>query len=57
MGLSGEVRRVGGIGRRLAEAARQGYTLAVVPPDPGPVPREQRVVEIPAVGSVLNRLF
>jgi DNA repair protein RadA/Sms len=57
VGLSGEVRRVGGIGRRLAEAARQGYTLAVVPPDPGPVPRGLRVVEIPDLGSVLNRLF
>ncbi|SDF57377.1 DNA repair protein RadA [Klenkia brasiliensis] len=57
VGLSGEVRRVGGIGRRLAEAARQGYTLAVVPPDPGPVPRGLRVVEVPDLGALLNRLF
>ena len=32
VGLSGEVRRVGGVGRRLAEAARLGFTTALVPP-------------------------
>ena len=31
VGLSGEIRRVGGTGRRLAEAARQGYKVALVP--------------------------
>ena len=35
VGLSGEIRRVGGTGRRLAEAARQGYKVALVPPDAG----------------------
>ncbi len=29
--LSGDVRRVGGLGRRLAEAARLGFTVALVP--------------------------
>jgi DNA repair protein RadA/Sms len=29
--LSGDVRRVGGLGRRLAEAARLGFTTALVP--------------------------
>lgn len=38
VGLAGEVRRVAGVGRRLAEAARLGFTRALVPPDPGPVP-------------------
>lgn len=38
VGLAGEVRRVRGLGRRLAEAARLGFTHAVVPVDPGPVP-------------------
>jgi DNA repair protein RadA/Sms len=32
IGLTGEVRRVGQIDRRLAEAARRGYTRALVPP-------------------------
>jgi DNA repair protein RadA/Sms len=31
VGLAGEVRRVSGVGRRLAEAARLGFTRAVVP--------------------------
>ena len=57
VGLSGELRRVGGISRRLAEAARQGYTVAVVPPDPGPAPPGLRVVEIADLGSVIDRLF
>ena len=39
VGLSGEIRRVGGMGRRLGEAARQGYTAALVPEDSGPRPR------------------
>lgn len=32
VGLAGEVRRVAGIGRRLAEAERLGFTQALVPP-------------------------
>ncbi|MGF6887864.1 DNA repair protein RadA/Sms [Nocardia sp. GAS34] len=32
VGLAGEVRRVTGIGRRLAEAERLGFTQALVPP-------------------------
>ncbi|HVL83900.1 MAG TPA: DNA repair protein RadA, partial [Pseudonocardia sp.] len=35
IGLAGEVRRVTGVGRRLAEAARLGFTSAIVPPDCG----------------------
>jgi DNA repair protein RadA/Sms len=31
LGLSGEVRRVGGLERRLQEAARRGFTRAIVP--------------------------
>ncbi len=32
VGLAGEVRRVAGVGRRLAEAERLGFTQALVPP-------------------------
>jgi DNA repair protein RadA/Sms len=32
VGLAGDVRRVGAVGRRLAEAARLGFTHALVPP-------------------------
>jgi DNA repair protein RadA/Sms len=31
VGLAGEIRTVAGVGRRLAEAARLGFTRAVVP--------------------------
>ena len=35
VGLAGELRRVPGLDRRLAEAARLGFTDAIVPADPG----------------------
>jgi DNA repair protein RadA/Sms len=57
VGLSGEIRRVGGTGRRLAEAARQGYKVALVPPDAGSAPAGMRLVEVPDLGAVLDRLF
>ncbi|WP_433267666.1 DNA repair protein RadA [Actinosynnema sp. CS-041913] len=44
VGLSGELRRVNGVGRRLTEAARLGYTKALVPPDAGPLPPETRAL-------------
>ena len=31
VGLAGEIRTVSGVGRRLAEAARLGFTRAIVP--------------------------
>ncbi len=57
VGLSGEIRRVGGTGRRLAEAARQGYTVALVPEDAGPPPPGIRLIEVPDLGSAFSRLF
>jgi DNA repair protein RadA/Sms len=57
VGLSGEIRRVGGTGRRLAEAARQGYRLALVPPDTGQAPRGMRLMEVPDLGAALAGLF
>jgi DNA repair protein RadA/Sms len=56
VGLSGEVRRVGAVGRRLAEAARLGFTAALVPPDPGPVPAGLRVTEVPDLAAALRTL-
>ena len=38
VGLAGEVRRVTGVQRRLAEAHRLGFTHALVPADPGKMP-------------------
>ena len=53
VGLAGEIRRVTGIQRRLAEAERMGFSRALVPPDPGPVPAGIRAVEVHDVASAL----
>ncbi|OIV37301.1 DNA repair protein RadA [Mangrovactinospora gilvigrisea] len=56
LGLAGEVRRVTGIQRRLAEAQRLGFTHALVPPDPGKIPAGMRVKEVPDIGAALKTL-
>ncbi|MGL4306754.1 MAG: DNA repair protein RadA [Mycobacteriaceae bacterium] len=56
VGLSGEVRRVGGVVRRVAEAARLGFTEALVPPDCGNLPPEVKRIEVPNVGAALSIL-
>jgi DNA repair protein RadA/Sms len=53
VGLAGEVRRVTGVERRLAEAARLGFTHALVPPEPGKVPKGMRVTEVATIGEAL----
>ena len=53
VGLAGEIRRVSGLSRRLAEAARLGFTRALVPPDPGPVPEGIRAVPVPDVATAI----
>jgi DNA repair protein RadA/Sms len=56
LGLAGEVRRVGGTDRRVSEAARLGFTHALVPPDSGPVPGGVRVTVIPDIPAALRLL-
>ncbi len=56
VGLAGEIRRVTGLRHRLEEAARLGFTRALVPPDPGPTPAGLSVVEAPDLHSALRRL-
>ncbi|SCK58367.1 DNA repair protein RadA/Sms [Streptomyces sp. WMMB 322] len=53
VGLAGEVRRVTGVQRRLAEAARLGFTHALVPVDPGRIPDGMRVREVADIGEAL----
>jgi DNA repair protein RadA/Sms len=56
IGLAGEVRRVAGLERRLAEAARLGFTHALVPPDNGTAPAGMKITEVRDVGAVLHAI-
>jgi len=56
VGLAGDVRRVGGVGRRLTEAARMGYTNALVPPDAGPLPNGIRATVVCDLESAIRIL-
>ena len=55
VGLAGEVRRVNGVARRLAEAARLGFTIALVPEGCGDeAPAGMKVVEVADLASALH---
>jgi DNA repair protein RadA/Sms len=57
VGLTGEVRRVSGVARRLTEAARLGFTRAVVPlhsDDPVPAPEGMLVHEVAGIHEALR---
>jgi len=56
IGLGGEVRSVNSLERRLSEAARLGFTHALVPADPGKIPEGMRVLEVADVGEALTVL-
>ena len=56
VGLAGEIRRVSGVGRRLAEAARLGFDRALVPPDSGRLPPGIRATEVPDIKTALKSL-
>ena len=65
IGLAGELRRVRDLPQRLAEAARLGFQLAVVPSEPGkPSARSpeswtidgMRVLDVPDIHSALRLL-
>ncbi|MCH9669247.1 MAG: DNA repair protein RadA [Actinomycetia bacterium] len=56
VGLAGDLRRVTGMERRLAEAARLGFTCAVVPAGVTAAPSGLRVVSADDIGSALRVL-
>ena len=56
VGLSGEVRRVVGLERRLAEAKRLGFDLALVPPGTPDGVRGIKAVETPSVAAAVDLL-
>jgi DNA repair protein RadA/Sms len=57
VGLAGEVRRVAGVKARLAEAARLGFTKALVPPDAGTIPPGIEATVTPNLGAALQALY
>jgi DNA repair protein RadA/Sms len=56
VGLAGDLRRVSGMDRRLAEAARLGFTCAVVPPAVTSVPAGLRAMSADNITSALRVL-
>ena len=58
LALSGDVRPVTGVARRLAEAARLGFSVALVPAgaEAGPPPPGLRVLEVGDLGDALLAL-
>lgn len=56
VGLAGEIRKVTALRRRLAEAARMGFTHALVPPDAGKPPEGMRLLEAEDIRGALRRL-
>ena len=56
IGLSGEVRRVAALDRRLAEAARLGFGLALVPPGCAVTIKGLRAVEVATVAAAVDLL-
>jgi len=57
VGLAGDLRRVTGMDRRLAEAARLGFTVAVVPVGCGAPPAGLRTVESATVNDALRAVL
>ena len=54
VGLGGELRQVHRTERRLAEAARLGFTRAVVPLSAPDAPVGMRVARLPSIGDALR---
>jgi DNA repair protein RadA/Sms len=56
VGLAGEVRQVSHTARRLAEAARLGFTTAVVPPSAPDPPRGMTAIRVPTLRAALQQM-
>ena len=57
VGLAGDLRRVGGMERRLAEAARQGFNIALIPPGCDAVPAGVRALSAPTIVAALEHMI
>ncbi|MBP2365352.1 DNA repair protein RadA/Sms [Pseudonocardia parietis] len=56
LGLAGELRRVHGVGRRLAEAARLGFTRAIVPAGAETGATGMKITEASTLMEIMKRL-
>lgn len=56
VGLAGDLRRVTGMDRRLAEAARLGFTVAIVPKGCGPAPASLQTLESATIVDALRAI-
>ena len=56
VGLGGEIRQVGRIERRLAEAARLGFTSAVVPRSAPKVDAPIELLRVPTLAAAVDLL-
>jgi DNA repair protein RadA/Sms len=56
VGLAGDLRRVTGMDRRLAEAARLGFTTALVPAGCGTAPKGLRMLESATISEALKAM-
>jgi DNA repair protein RadA/Sms len=61
VGLAGDLRRVSGMERRLSEAARQGFNIALIPPGCDPrsevVPTGMRALTAPNIVAALEHMI
>jgi DNA repair protein RadA/Sms len=57
VGLAGDLRRVSGMERRLAEAARQGFTTALIPPSCGAAPAGLQALEAATIVAALEHML
>ncbi|OBJ85906.1 DNA repair protein RadA [Mycobacterium asiaticum] len=57
VGLAGDLRRVHGMERRLAEAARQGFTIALVPPGCKSIPAGLRALCASTIVEALHHMI
>jgi len=57
VGLAGDLRRVAGMDRRLTEAARQGFNIALIPPGCDAVPPGIRTLCAPTIVAALEHMI
>ncbi len=57
VGLAGDLRRVSGMERRLGEAARQGFTIALMPAGTEGVPPGMRALTAPTIVAALEHMI